>query len=381
MPQILEAAAAAGAAATHALVIGVSHYAHIDGGTVPTSNGAALGLDQLTCAARSALNVAEWLQRSYRNRDAPLGSLHVLLSPQPGESVPDVLRAPPWRATRANVERDLREFVKLCAQSRSNVGFVYIAGHGVQLTKDDAIVLLEDVGSPEHLNLLDGAIDAAGCRAGMDHPGTASRQFWFVDACRQVPAVAWKFETMAGALSLGRPVGRCETSPLFLAASTRESAFARPGQSTLFSEALLQALRGGAAVGPSASCPMWHVPMARLYEVLSASVRRASHEIGEEQTVDLAGRPSGGIVQQLAETPTVRFRLDVLPERARSVSQVALLRDAQEPVPGLNRGWPIVADLKAGLYLLRVVSEPPFRNKDGILDVAPPEFAHDVEMA
>ena len=121
--------------------------------------------------------------------------------------------------------------------------------------------------------------------------------------------------------------------------------------------------------------------MARLYEVLSASVRRASHEIGEEQTVDLAGRPSGGIVQQLAETPTVRFRLDVLPERARSVSQVALLRDAQEPVPGLNRGWPIVADLKAGLYLLRVVSEPPFRNKDGILDVAPPEFAHDVEMA
>jgi len=169
---------------THALVIGVSDYPFADG-PHPSALGASCGLRNLTTAARSASDVAAWLLNEYCNPDAPLASLRVLLSPSQGESIhPDIAArlSGPAHATRAAVEAELAQFRSDCRHNPRNVAFVYIAGHGIQLNKRGAVVLLHDFGDPAHLNELQGAIDVVGCHAGMDENGIAQTQVWFCDA-------------------------------------------------------------------------------------------------------------------------------------------------------------------------------------------------------
>ncbi|QRN83179.1 caspase family protein [Chloroflexota bacterium] len=232
---------------THALVIGVSEYLHLVDGKDPTPTGISFGMEQLSAAARSASEFAAWLLNEYQCDHAPLRSLRVLLSPADGEEInPDIAALLPVdsSATTNNVRIDLGEFRHACDASVDNIAIVYIAGHGVQITKTGAIVLLSDFGDTHFLSQLEGAIDMAGVHAGMNHPNTAKTQFWFVDACRQQPAIAKKFETLSGAITLDEPIGATETSPLFLAAGTGTQAYARVGGVTLFNEALLWALRG-----------------------------------------------------------------------------------------------------------------------------------------
>ena len=68
------------------------------------------------------------------------------------------------------------------------MAFVYIAGHGIQLNKRGAVVLLNDFGDPDHATELQGAIDVVGCHDGMEENGIAQNQIWFCDAagkCRR----------------------------------------------------------------------------------------------------------------------------------------------------------------------------------------------------
>ena len=172
---------------THALIIGVSDYPFTDGPNASTP-GESFELQNLTTAARSASNVAAWLLNEYYNPDVPLASLRVLLSPTAGESIhPDIAAHldTPAPATRAAVEAELRQFRSDCRANPQNAAFVYIAGHGIQLNKRGAVVLLHDFGDPEHVNELQGAIDVAGCHDGMEENGIAQTQIWFCDACRR----------------------------------------------------------------------------------------------------------------------------------------------------------------------------------------------------
>jgi len=139
---------------THALIIGVSDYPFADGPNA-SALGASFELENLTTAARSASEVAAWLRNEYCNPDVPLASLRVLLSPAAGESIhPDIAAdlSGPAPATRAAVEAELRQFRYDCRRNPQNAAFVYIAGHGIQLNKRGAVVLLHDFGDPTHLN-------------------------------------------------------------------------------------------------------------------------------------------------------------------------------------------------------------------------------------
>ena len=128
---------AGGGPVTHALVVGVSHYPFLapDSGTKASRE---YGLEDLSSAARSASEVAAWLLDEYRNPDAPLASLELLLSPAAGERLAPSVAAEldalgvPYAATRDAVETALLAFQARCAERRENVGFVYVAGHGGQ---------------------------------------------------------------------------------------------------------------------------------------------------------------------------------------------------------------------------------------------------------
>src|SRR4030042_794816 len=158
---------------THALIIGVSAYLHFEDGPAPTPTGIEFEMEQLSAAARSASEFAAWLLKDYKCDRAPLRSLRVLLSPSAGEVIhPDIAARlnGDFSATLANVRTALAEFRNACNTNTDNVGIVYIAGHGVQLTKHGAIVLLHDFGANAFLFKLEGAIDMAGGHAALPHP-------------------------------------------------------------------------------------------------------------------------------------------------------------------------------------------------------------------
>ena len=369
---------------THALVIGVSDYPFADG-PHPSALGASCGLRNLTTAARSASDVAAWLLNEYCNPDAPLASLRVLLSPSQGESIhPDIAArlSGPAHATRAAVEAELAQFRSDCRHNPRNVAFVYIAGHGIQLNKRGAVVLLHDFGDPAHLNELQGAIDVVGCHAGMDENGIAQTQVWFCDACRQQPAMARWFERLEGALTLSEGIGQVSASPLFLASSSRQNAFAEINGTSIFSQALLWALRGGGAAGPDNNCDKWHVGTAQLIRVLPPKVMSILADHAEDQHVDVAGRVLEVVAQRFTRPPLVDIVVNLRPEDAQPSPTAQLRFGGTDPPLDVPMAWPLRYQGPAGLYLLNVEVQPPLaRGATKILNAAPPAYTDVVEVS
>ncbi|HEY3558895.1 MAG TPA: caspase family protein [Kribbella sp.] len=355
------------------MVIGVSEYPFADGPNA-SAWGQRFGLENLSSAARSASDVAAWLLKEYSNPDAELASLRVLLSPSAGEVInPEIAPFAPAAATRKAVASELKAFRDSCGENPDNVGFVYIAGHGIQLTKRGAVVLLHDFGDPAGENELSGAIDVVGCHGGMDEARAARNQIWFSDACRQEPEVAKLFERLEGALTLSEGVGTVQASPLFLASSTRENAFAHVGGTSVFSQALLWALRGNAAVGPDEFSPVWHVGTTQLIRALPRRVNAILGEHGAEQQVDVQGKPLEVVAQQLAKPPELDIEVELEPNDIRPAPTAELLFNATEPVP-VQQAWPLRLRGPAGLYLLLAAVQPPLTGgqRRKILDVVPP---------
>jgi Caspase domain len=371
------------AAGTHALVIGVSKYLHFGDGGDPTPNGEEFGMDQLTTAARSASEFAAWLLTDYHSQRAPLKSLRVLLSPSPGEQLaPAVtnLIPIPVEATLANAKEAIVAFRHACDARTDNVAIVYVAGHGVQLTKTGAILLLTDFGDLGHVARLEGALDMAGIHAGMNHPNTAQTQFWFVDACRQRPPIARRFESLEGALKLDVPIGSTQTSPMFLAAITGTEAFARPGGRTLFSEALLWALTKGAIEPPQAGTAVWHVPVTALIRVLPDQVQALANAEQADQSVDIAGKIHEATFQELPSAPRVDLRIEVDPEVARNVTRGTLKHGSGKLIARSISAWPFERPVDAGLYTLTIRTKKPFVSMSDILDVRPPAMTRGVRV-
>jgi hypothetical protein len=375
---------------THALVIGVSAYEHFEDGNAPTPNGRASDMEQLTAAAHSASHFAAWLLTDYRCSRAPLNSLRVLLSPSPDETVnPTIanalaaqgMTATTYAATRANVVTDLRAFINDCGSNTQNVVIVYVAGHGVQLTKHGAILLLNDYGASNHLTMLEGAIDMAGVHAGLNHPHTAQTQFWFVDSCRQTSPVAKYFEKLEGALKLDLPLGTAEISPMFLAATSGNAAYARPGGQTLFNEALMWALDGKVAVGPDAQFTDWHIPVTELIKYLPDKVKALAMAEGVEQSVDITGKIHEAVFHECVFPPQVELTIDLQPDIAYPHYSGQLQLNGNQTIINNYVNWPLTQHVVAGLYLLDLQAQAPYANYREILQLKPPKKSVNVRVS
>jgi len=369
---------------THALIIGVSFYPHITDGDDPTPAGESFQLEQLSTAARSAAEFAAWLLNEYHNPKAPLSSLRVSLSPAPGEQLNAAIQAllpSEYAATRSAVEQDLVAFRAACDSHRDNVAIVYVAGHGVQMTKHGSVLLLQDFAAQGQLSRLQGAIDMAAVHAGMNHPNTAQTQFWFVDACRQKPAIARHFETLTGALVLDEPVGNAEASPLFLAATTGSLAYGRLGGVSLFNEALMWALReAGAAEGPGGYDQYWRVTVTQLIKVLPDTVKALAAAHGETQSVDVAGKVHEATFHTYPNTPTVELQINLKPIDAQNKSQASLRLGNGQVILDNHEKWPLVTKVAAGLYTLSINAMVPYHSLSTILEIKPPQCQRAFEV-
>ncbi len=300
----------AGPGQVHAIVVGTSFYPSADpGGDNP--NAQSFGVEGLTSAARSASQFAAWLLNDYSRRDE-LASLRVLLSPSEGEQIDAAIaaRLPPEGApaTLAAFKREFRKFQTACSFPESTA-IVYLAGHGVQVSMRGATVLLQDYLADPDDDLLAASIDVIGCHAALDGQGFAQVQFWFVDACRQRSEAAKRFETLApGWAPHDRPLGMARVSPVFLAASPREQAFAEIGGTSLFNQALAWILEGRhVANEPSALCDHWHVNTGLLINTLAPRVKELALHHEAEQLVDVTGNPNPGVLHTYDVIPLDRL--------------------------------------------------------------------------
>lgn len=381
-----------GAPRTHALVVGVSKYEFLtDDGSPPPDGRQTFGLAQVRTPATAALRFAQWLDSTYRNTTAPLGTVRLLLSPSDDEAqdIPELAALPATvqRATRGNVQQAVEDWFGDCATDTRNVGILYAAGHGIQMSPDDGggIVLLEDFAT--ELNVLNHSLDVGTVRKGMAGPTMAQQQFYFVDACRVRPEAAAQFISLG--TGVGLPVrfeGRARVSAVYYAATPSTLALGAPGAGTLFAQALLECLNTSLGVANHVQADgSWAVTTATLMQQLPTRVRELAAAHGAEQSATTGGQLEDVPFHVLPGAPDVPVTLQVSPDGAVQCAR-ARLRDPQagaEIFTGEAFG-PITRSVPAGQYLLDVTMQPPtppFRDvEDVIVPALPPRCGLVVEV-
>lgn len=367
-----------GRAYTHALIIGVGAYPHLIGGSKHTTAPARLdfGLKQLTSPPVSARYFADWLIRNFRNDDAPLGTVEMLLS----ESNPAPYVLPSGNqfnvepATLDKVEGAFRRWYYRCDKDADNLALLYFCGHGL-LVGGDQVLLAEDYGWDD-LNDFAGAWYFEKTYKGMARC-RAHLQCFFVDACDNVPAEARDIAD-AGArsfLSANWPGARDPEQLVLTAAAPGSKANALPNQVSLFTEALVQSLEGRGC-DPAHQSP-WVVTTPYLVTAVNRIVAELSRG-GPAQRPDLRRLPAQEMTLHIrTRPPEIPVKIEFNPANAIAGADLELRSQTdpnwvqqRPPQPGewvLNR-------VPAGVYQFRARFAPPtgYASIDIPLPVLPP---------
>lgn len=262
--------------ATHALVIGVSHYPHLNGGGDRLTD-AREGMGQLTSPTVSARAFATWLIEELNDPDKPLASVSLLLSerrrkrfrtPRTGdERLVD-------KATMPNVSEAIKAWKAEGDASPDNRLVFYFCGHGIAQGTDIAL-LMADFGADPNDALL-GALDFARFRSGMD-ACSARQQVYFVDACR-----ASSDTLLAQVGRAGLPViapnpnaprpPKPSQQPIYYSTLSGADAYGRAKQPSTFTEALLKSLAGAGADDTNGD---WRVETTQLNRAIDVYMQRA----------------------------------------------------------------------------------------------------------
>lgn len=270
--------------ATHALVIGVGAYPHLNGGSGKRTVDHD-GMEQLTSPPISAREFASWLISEFHHPDKPLASVALLLSEANSAPFFDPIDATESfvvaEATSKNVEDAVKAFFKRGDQDAGNQLIFYFCGHGIGQGTDTAL-LLSDYGHDE-FNALRGAIDFRLLRLGMNRC-KAANQIFFVDACRSSTDTLIEAAGNAGLVIIAagrRPAGlEPRRAPVFYATLNGFKAYAIPGKPTIFTDALLKGLRD---LGADDEMGDWRVTTGRLQTAVEHVAERAAADIEKRQ--------------------------------------------------------------------------------------------------
>jgi Caspase domain len=362
----------------HALIVGVSAYRHLPNGAgEPAAKD--FGMKQLSSTALAAFKMSRWLLEHQDRLPAPLATCRLLLSPSPAELQVEAglagLADPPaldnfltaadaWRAD--------------CSTHHDNIALFYFAGHGVQRSRDDAVLLLEDFGARGGgalRNTVDTNTLFNGMSPSADRPEMARTQLFFVDACRNRPAEFSNTELMGTT-----PVFDIELSdrddrraPVFYAAVPGSLAAGIRGQQTLFNRALLACLDGAAAQPVEEDGGVrWQVTVHSLSEALDRQIKELNRQLGADQDFTVWGHLKEATICVLPEPPQVEIVLEIEPLDALPVTGVEV-RDAFGKLVWRLKAplkpHPFQRSLPAGIYQFSARIKPP---RDGLADVRLP---------
>lgn len=375
----------------HAFIVGVSAYRNLPKGTEP---GAPkhMGLRQLSCTAISAYKVYCWLLEHQSSFPVQLATVRMLLSPSPEE----IARQPELDslvngATRENFVAAAQEWQTDAAGRPENMTLFYFAGHGAQRTKDDAVLILEDFGEG---GPLEKAVELRNIFQGMAKsdffPNIAQTQLYFVDACRDFLRPFRRIESpnIADVFMVDLGTEDYRRAPIFFAAVPGTKAYARIGEQTLFSQALMDCLNNdGGEYQELEGEEKWCVSVHSLSKALADRNMEINAVFGVEQEIVPGGLAQEAIIYFLPEPPKVKVVLIVDPPEALPVTRVEVLDDAGAPLPPLPfplDSNPYLSTLPAGFYTVSAVINPPtlpfvdFRGRSR--PVKPPKFQRTMKV-
>jgi hypothetical protein len=273
----------------HALIIGVGDYPHLVGGRGTRFEGHE-GMGQLSSAPASARAFAQWLlsEDGYHHPEVPLASVRLLLSESGFFGAKKSTFSHPATgakievpgATLAEVKAAVGEWAGALNLGEDHRGLFFFSGHGVTAGIEQWLLLSDYGGDP--LNPSEAAIRFNAFHAGMGSIA-AREQLYFLDACRSGSEEAAATLAM-GASSLVTPNPRARFTrprqpPVFNATLQGEQAFGRKGEASFFTQALLDAMRGGGSDDSDAD-GRWKVETNNLNRVVQWLIGRTARREG-----------------------------------------------------------------------------------------------------
>jgi hypothetical protein len=258
---------------THAIVIAAGYYPYLKDGRHPHFPG----MKDLESPPYSAAEFVEWFLEEYENPSAPRGTLDLYVS---ASSAPYQLQRPNGTvvdidpATKANVTVGIERWADHVDQHLDDIAIFFFCGHGVSAGSHNGLLLEDFYANPKAK--LKNALDIDGLKDAMDIC-KARRQIYFSDACRNTPSGIDEAVQEGGigdsVITGNRKKGRhgAIDAPIFYSALGGQKAYGRRGKSSVFTAALLESLRRGAAVKEGGG---WQIRTRRMLDSLNVNLRR-----------------------------------------------------------------------------------------------------------
>jgi Caspase domain len=341
--------------ATHAIIIGVGAYPHLNGGTPGGLTPDHDGMGQLSSPPISARMFADWLIRSFNHPDKPLATVALLVSAAAKEKFVNPATDAAYDvepATAAAAIEAIKAWKERGDTEAGNLMLFYFCGHGITEGTDTAL-LLADFGADRE-NSLDGALDLRKLWLGLQRC-RATEQCFFIDACRVPSNMLAAAAGFVGKVPI-KPGPRDPNwekpvrAPIFYATFNGAKAYGLPGAPSLYSQVLMKALAGWGADDENDT---WRVTTSRLAEALENAVARKAREFDRLQLTTADGMTKI-YLHHLSTGPSVPVYVKSEPPLA-SICDVTLTYGtsggAMTPAPSAGRAdtdWEIEAS--AGTY-------------------------------
>ena len=178
-----------GDSGTFAVVIGVSRYDHLAGGTGKTARE-QYGLPQLPVSALTAYRFFDWLRTGYRIASIKLSRCWLLLSPSEPETalIPQDVIAHNLKPGYETCRVVLKEWFSVLkalsddqpAAAKKSRSFFFFSGHGVEVEDEHQYLLPSDFLSGDRADEVIGTWNTVNAVK----PLLVPEHFFFFDACR-----------------------------------------------------------------------------------------------------------------------------------------------------------------------------------------------------
>jgi hypothetical protein len=249
----------------------------------------------------------------------------------------------------ANVSAAVAEWKKRGDVSSENRLIFFFCGHGIAQGSDTSL-LLADYGANVN-DALTGAIDFRSFHLGMN-TCAAQQQCYFIDACRASSDTLIESYGKAG-LPIIRPNTRYRRpdgpreAPIYYSTIAGEDAYARPGEVSPFTDALIRGLRGA---GGDDSEGDWRVSTTRLKEAIDYFLKRAAVGGQGRVQVPATSELTTFYLHHLADLPEVPVTICCQPSDAHAAAELSYRAGAQPPTKRAPADCEWEVPLQAGTY-------------------------------